>query len=104
MGDLFGRWLTPPDGPFPLIVFTNRFQVYAYPLPDGGRLAQHLATAGAQQFDESDWFVKQLREAVAACEKLVDHAILIVVREVVGATVSDDEIRDSISRAPDWLE
>ena len=103
MGDLFDCWLTPPDCPYPHFVFTDNLQVYAYPLPDGGRLARHLANAGAQQFQEYDWYVQRLREAVAAWDQLVDHAILVVVRDVVGATVTDDQIRDSLTTAPDWL-
>lgn len=103
MGDLFQRWLARPDGPPPFIVYTNKVEIYAYPLPDGGCLAGHLANSGAQQFPEYDLFVQRLREAVTAWEKLVDRAILVVLRDVVGASVSDDEIKASLTVVPDWL-
>jgi hypothetical protein len=103
MGDLFHHWLTPPDGPQPLIVSTERFEVYAYCLPDAGRLKQHLGAAGDQQFAEYDYFVYRLNEAVAAWESLVERAVLVVVREVVGGMVTDDELVASLVLVPDWL-
>src|SRR5205085_12224369 len=82
MGYLFSDWLTPTGGPSP-VVDAGRLQVYAYRLPDGGRLAAHLAGAGPHQFQECHWFVARLREAVAAWEELVERAVLVVLREVV---------------------
>lgn len=103
MGDLFSRWLTPPDGPLPFAIHANRFEVYGYALPDGHRLERHLATASPQQFPEYDHFVGRLKEAVEAWQKLVDRAALIVLREVVGGLVTDDELQASLSFVPDWL-
>ena len=42
MGDLFPRWLTPPACPRPIAVYANRFEIFAYGLPDEGRLADYL--------------------------------------------------------------
>jgi hypothetical protein len=103
MGDLFSHWLTPPDGPTPFVVHADRFELYAYSIPDAGRLARHLASAGAQQFEESDWFVARLREAGGAWQGLVERSVLVVLRQVVGALVSDEELLVSLDRTPDWL-
>jgi hypothetical protein len=103
MGDLFTRVLTPPDGLPPLIVHSDRFEVYGYGLPGSGHLVQHLARAGSQQFEESGWFVGQLQQAIRAWEELVDRAALVVLREVLGALVTDDELIDSLSCVPDWF-
>lgn len=103
MDDLFSRWLTPPDGPRPINIHADRFEVYGYGLPDNGRLIRHLASAGPQQFDEYDLFVNRLYEGVKAWQNLVDRAAVIVLREVVGGLVSDDELRASLSHVPDWL-
>jgi hypothetical protein len=103
MGDMFGRWLTPPGGPPPLTIHADRFQVYGHALPDGGRLYRHLRAAGPQQFDEYDQFVRRLQEALEAWRELVEHATLIVAREVVGGLYTDDEIRASLSLVPGWL-
>jgi hypothetical protein len=99
----FEHWLTPPDGPVPIRLVANRYHVYGIVLPDGGRLKAHLKGAGKQQYPESDWYVRRLREAVAAWEKLVDKAILVVLRWPFDGSRTDEEIRDSLSEVPDWL-
>ena len=61
MGDLFERWLTPPDGPMPFVVYANQYEMFAYSLPDGGRLARYLAAFGpptrlvTQSQPEDNW-------------------------------------------------
>ncbi|MHB1556185.1 MAG: hypothetical protein ACYC61_01770 [Isosphaeraceae bacterium] len=102
MGDLFSRWLTPPGGSPLRIAFGNRFEVYGYALPDGRRL-QRALTVGPQQFPEYDQFVARLREAVGAWEELLEQAIVIVLREVVGGLVTDEEFLASMSVVPDWI-
>jgi hypothetical protein len=103
MGNLFDRWFTPSDGPPPLAVYANRFTIFAYSLPDGGCLFQHLAAAGPQQFDETDWFIGRLREAVEAWDKLVERAVIVVLRQVVQASVLDEEVTASLKSVADWL-
>jgi hypothetical protein len=103
MGDLFGRWLSPLDGPSPLAVHADRFEIFVYALPDGGRLAQHLANAGPQQWTESDWFIARLREAVSAWQEFVEQAVIVVLREVVGGSGLDEDVMASLKRIPDWL-
>ncbi|SIO59060.1 hypothetical protein SAMN05444166_5911 [Singulisphaera sp. GP187] len=101
---LFNRWLTPPSGPGPLAIHADRFEVYGYALPDGGHLGRHLTTAGPQQFGEYDQFVGRLHEAVVAWQELVaERAALIVLREVVGGLVTDEELKASLSLVPNWL-
>jgi hypothetical protein len=103
MGHKSGGWLMPSGGPPPFAVCGDQFEVFGYGLPDGGRLAQHLAGAGPQQFDESDWFVRRLSEAVEAWGKLVERAVLVVLREVVAGTVTDGELVASLANVPGWL-
>jgi hypothetical protein len=103
MGDLFTDWLQPPDAPLPLIIHGDQFQLYAYGLPDGGRLAEHLAGAGPQQVPESEWLVGRLREAVGAWEGLVERSVLVVLRQTVGGSVSNEELLDSLDAVPSWL-
>ena len=104
MGDLFARWLTPPDGLGPIAVHANRYEIFAYGLPDGGRLAQYLTAVGPQQWPETDWFVGRLREAIEAWEKLVERAVLVVLRRVVDGSVLDEEITASLHVTPAWLD
>jgi hypothetical protein len=103
MGDVFRRCLTSPAGPLPLAIHANRFQIYGYGLPDGGHLERHLQTSGLQQFDEYDRFVYYLLEAVGAWRELAERSVLIVLREVVGGLVTDEELNASMCTVPDWL-
>ncbi len=103
MGDLFHRWLTPPGQPRPPTIHADRFEIFGYAWPDDGRLAEHLSTAGPQQWEESDWFVSRLSEAIEAWEHVVDRATLIVLREVVGGLTMDEEVLASLDHVPDWL-
>jgi len=103
MGDLFPRWLTPPNCSRPIGVHANRFEIFAYSLPDEGRLARYLAAAGPQQFAETDWFVVRLQEAVSAWEKLVPRATLVVLRYIVSGCALDEEVAASLQTSPEWL-
>jgi hypothetical protein len=101
MGDLFVRWLTPPDCPGPICMHANRCEIFAYSLPDGGRLAEYLASAGPQQWTETDWFVSRLREAVEAWQKRVERAALVVLRYVVDASARDEEVTMNLRIRPE---
>jgi hypothetical protein len=103
MGDLFPRWLTPPNSPKAIGVHANRFEMFAYSLPDGGRLADYLAAAGPQQFSETDWFIARLQEAASAWEKLAARATLVVLRNVVGGSALDEEVTASLNTPAPWL-
>ena len=92
MGDLFSRWLTPPNCAEPLAVHGDRFEIFVYALPDGGRLAEYLSAAGPQQFTETDWFIARLLEAVTAWDKMVANATLVVMRSVVSGSALDEEV------------
>lgn len=103
MGDLFSGWLTPAGRSVPMGIHANRFEIYGYPLPDGGKLSHALASAEPQQFDEADWWIASLRHAVNAWEKLIPSATLLVLRQVVDGTALDEEIASSLQSCPAWL-
>lgn len=102
-GDLISRWLTPPNCSKPISVHADRFEVFAYSLPDDNRLANYLAAAGPQQFIETDWFIARLLEAVRSWEKLVASATLVVLRKVVDGCALDEEVEASLKVIPEWL-
>ena len=103
MFDTFRRWLTPPDGLEPGNIHTGRFEVYGYALPDGERLARYLADAGVQQWRETDRYIWNLREAVEAWEALVDRSVIVVIREAVDGSVTDEEVTASLKVIPAWI-
>ncbi|WP_435009118.1 hypothetical protein P12x_000368 [Tundrisphaera lichenicola] len=103
MGDLFDRWMTPPGAAGPITVHADRFEIRGYRLPDDGRLGRHLSTPASHFAEEANQFVIRLHEAVEAWQDLVDRAALVVLREVVGGLVMDEELVSSLELVPDWL-
>ena len=43
MGDLFHHWLTLPDGPKAMVVYTDTYEIFAYGLPDEDKLRAVLS-------------------------------------------------------------
>lgn len=103
MGELFDRWLTPPDGPPPLKAQTGRFDLYACVLSDDRRLARYLKHSGPQQLDETSIFIKRLREAIRAWKRVVKGGVLVVVREVVEASVDEAGAIAAMQHPANWL-
>lgn len=103
MGDMFPGWLTTPNRSQPLRLYGDRYEVFAYTLPDEGRLANILATAEPQQFTETDLYIRRLLEAIRAWESIVPTATLIVLRDVINGFVSDKELSAALTTCPEWL-
>jgi hypothetical protein len=55
------------------------------------------------QFPEQDWLASRLREAVGAWDVLAAQRLILLVREVLGGSITDDEVRHSLKIVPDWL-
>ena len=81
----------------------DRFEVYGYRLPDGGRLMNHLSQARKSQCQEEEWFVARLAEAVKAWDELVDHSLIVVLREIIDGLATDEELLEALGKMPSWL-
>lgn len=103
MGDVFLRGLSPVNSPPPIRLLGSRYEILAYALPDDGRLARHLASAGPQQFSEYDAYFARLQESLNAWNAIVPRSTLIVLRYVVGGLVEDHDVSESLIVRPDWL-
>lgn len=104
MGDLFQAWLLPCAGEQPLIVFGDKFEVYASRFPEDGCLLDRLKGNRNPQSPEANAFQARLREAIDSWEKIVDRSLIVVLREVTGGLVTDEEVVRSLSELPDWLK
>lgn len=103
MGPAVALYLTPGRGPAPVRVFGDRYELLGYFLPDDGSLARHLEDMGPRQHPEDEWLVRRLQEAIESWGGLLDHAALVVLRRVTGASVTDDELLASLQGVPTWL-
>lgn len=79
---------------------------------DGGRYklsclspdqAQQWAEQCGEQDQETQWFAARLREAADAWTPLVDRRTILIIREVVGPSTLDDEVREALDKLPGWL-
>jgi hypothetical protein len=77
----------------------NRFQVACLESPQVKLVAANLQT----QFPEQRWLGTRLREALEACNKLAATSVLVILREPLGRSITDEEIVASLQPVPDWL-
>jgi hypothetical protein len=93
------RWLMGGTIPGPGAIQGKRFQ--ATSLSPGHALA--WAGQCGRQFAEHVWMASRLREAATCWETVAEQREIIVIREVSGASISDDEVRASLCSLPAWL-
>ncbi|HVK17785.1 MAG TPA: hypothetical protein VM533_12620 [Fimbriiglobus sp.] len=98
MGDDVPRLLERVGG---VVVAGRAFEVGVCDPPE---LVSGLATEG-WQFDEQSVFVRRLREVAAEWRPLAPPAVLVVIREVLGASTLDEEVYAAAASAdvPGWI-
>jgi hypothetical protein len=104
MFDVFARWMQPPGIPQTVHREVSSGEVYAYRLPDEGRLLAHLTSADPDECDETRWYITHLRQAVEAWSHLVPQATLVVIRSVTDGGWSEEEVLASLEERPEWLD
>lgn len=92
------RWLMGDLVPGPEIVQGQRYQVACF------SPQQAVAWAGrcGHQFPEQEWLASRLREAAVAWAGDECTAV-VVVREALGASATDDEVKAFFGVVPEWL-
>jgi hypothetical protein len=103
MGDIFQSWLSPNGGEKRLTVFGDQFEVHGYCLPDEDGLLRRLANDRDHQFPETEWFVTRLHEAIDAWRDVAGRSLIVILREVTGGLVTDDELAKSLDEVPSWM-
>jgi hypothetical protein len=107
-GDVL-QHLRPDDGGKAILAHGDDVELACYCLPDAGRLEKHLRRCLRKErirersAQEERWFVEGLLESCYAWQELADKAVLVVIRRVVGGSVEDWEVEDSLRGTPDWL-
>jgi len=94
------RWLMGNLVPGPGAVDGRQFQATC--------LSPEQAMAWADwcgsQFPEQKWLAARLREAAAGWGNVARVYSVVVIREVIGPTTSDDEVREALVGVPTWLD
>jgi hypothetical protein len=92
------RWLMGDLVPGPDAVEGRRFQAACLSADEA------LAWAGrcGHQFPEQEWLASRLREAAVGWGRAERQAV-VVVRELLGSSTTDEEVEASLSVVPQWL-
>ena len=95
MGDVVPA-LGQPDAE---VVSGDRFEACCHRPP----VTVHAPTWGGEPVQATEWLAARVREASAAWAKIAPDGVLVVLREVTGGTVTDDELVASLEDVPGWL-
>ena len=93
------RWLMGDHVPGPGMVEGRRFQATCLTREE----AIDWAGRCGDQHQEQTWLAARLREAASAWCELADGALIVVVREVLEGSTTDDEVHASLRSLPAWL-
>lgn len=79
-------------------------ELWCYRLPDRGKLIRrNRSRAEAAQFPESEWLATRLIEAARAHQKLWPDAVILVNRQAIDASPTDEELMAKSVTLPKWL-
>ncbi len=83
----------------------NSLNLLCYAIPDGNLLHAHLGRELRRKglAQEAKWYLQILHEAATARCPVVEEAAIVVVRQVIGGLVADDEAEEARHSIPAWL-
>lgn len=93
------RWLMGDLIPGPGAVSGRRFQAACMWPMDAVALADQCGS----QFAEQRWLASRLREAAEGLAGIAEPYAVVVVREVIGSSATDDEMQGAADLVPPWL-
>ena len=82
------------------VVAGDRFEACCHRLP----VTVNAPTWGGEPAQETEWLAARVREATAAWAAIAPEGVLVVLREVIGGTVTDDELVASLESVPAWAK
>ena len=103
MGDVFSNLMQPETLDSPVQVLSERYELWARVVRNGLEIADHAALFSRQHNDtpEYRWISHRIREAALSLQPEFGQGTLLLIREVTGGIVLDDE-RTLESVAP-WM-
>jgi hypothetical protein len=88
-----------------LSICANRFELSCLPLPLSPSARNHLAKVKKSgQWSEDRFFATVTLHAADAWGEIVEEAVLVFLRRVIGGLVEDDAIEASLLNLPDWIK
>ena len=92
-----------PDEPEPE-VWHDTGQLWCHRLPDGGKLIErNRPHAEGDAVQEGAWLTRRLIEAANAYDAVWPEAVLLLNRQAIGPSSSDDMLKSAAANLPTWL-
>jgi hypothetical protein len=82
-----------------VIVASSRFEVACHNSP----IRIQATTIAGEETQETRWLRNRIQEAQDAWSEVTQESVIIVIREVLGALVTDEELMESLGSTPPWL-
>jgi hypothetical protein len=93
------RWLMGNLVPRPGCVDGQRYQATCLTPQE----AVSWSDLCGQQFEEQKWLAARLREAAFGWGPVTDRYAVVVIREVIGPSSTDEDVEASLHTMPGWL-
>jgi hypothetical protein len=93
------HWSMGDKVPGPGAASGSRVEVWCGSLDE----VRKRADSCGDQFQEDRWLRARLREAADAWQSLVGGGTMVIFREVLEGSVTDEQIQVSLHEVPDWL-
>lgn len=93
------HWLMGDEVPGPGGVSGQRFEASCLTLSEAKEWAKRLG----RQFPEQEWLRSRLTKAADAWHPARTEAVVVILREVLGPSVSAEDVESSMEMVPDWL-
>ncbi len=93
------RWLMGDNVPGPQAAHGDHFQAACMSPAEAVAWAEQCGT----QFPEQLWLAARLHEAALAWQPLAGPSVVVLMRQVLGDSTLDEEIRASLGSLPGWL-
>ena len=93
------RWLMGNSVPGPGSVEGARFQIACLSPEQAAAWANQCGS----QFVEQEWLASRLREASVGWGTVNERYAVLVIREVIGPSTTDDEVEAALDTIPAWL-
>ena len=80
-------------------VASSRFEVACHRSP----IRIQATTIAGEETQETRWLRNRIQEAQDAWSNMTQESVIIVLREVFGGLVADEELVESLGSTPSWL-
>jgi hypothetical protein len=94
------HWLMGDEVPGPGTVSGQRFEACCLTSSEAKQWAQQIGN----QFPEKEWLKSRLRIAASTWHPSESEAVVVILREVLGPSVSAEDVEGTMDKVPEWLK